>query len=154
MIVEFRADWRAFPCKLWDGHKVRDGYGQRRVNGRRYLMHRLEWMQHYDDIPNGACVMHACDVPACHAIEHLGLGTHKDNMDDMATKGRTSPGESNSQAKLTESQVVDILTLWSLPKPHRPTQREIASRYGISQSVVARIVRRVAWKHVEIGCQF
>lgn len=83
-------------CRLWDrGHATNNGYG--RVNLRRpeggfrgVLMHRLVWEQANGPIPAGLCVMHSCDTPLCVELAHLSLGTHADNMADMARKGRSS----------------------------------------------------------------
>lgn len=50
-------------------------------------------------------------------------------------------GSRNFKSKLTEQEVIDIL-LSPL------SQREIAEKYGISQSLVSRIRSRKLWRHV------
>lgn len=53
-----------------------------------YTVHRASWEYHNGKIPEGMLVCHKCDNPRCFRIEHLFLGTHKDNVQDMITKGR------------------------------------------------------------------
>ena len=76
------------PCKIWTKGTVGKGYGYRWKNGRKRLVHRIEWEEHYGPIPKGMLVCHTCDNPPCWEITHLFLGTTKDNADDMVAKGR------------------------------------------------------------------
>lgn len=88
--------WQDFPCRMWTGATFKwNGYGYRRVDGRRKRVHIIAWEQAHGPIPIGPdgrrlCVLHRCDQPACYEIEHLWLGTHAENMADMKTKGRSS----------------------------------------------------------------
>lgn len=88
--------WSDVPCKLWPGKPSVDGYGRtsRTVDGVRtmWLVHRLAWVEAHGPIPEGMFVCHHCDTRACYEVEHLFLGTHQDNMDDMLSKGREARG--------------------------------------------------------------
>lgn len=75
-------------CIEWTGSKNEDGYGSVGYRGAVWLAHRLVWTLRMGDIPAGMCVLHRCDNPCCININHLWLGTHSDNMADMANKGR------------------------------------------------------------------
>jgi len=78
-------------CWLWKGST--DGrYGQVRYRGRHYRVHRLIWEIRHGEIPDGAEVCHHCDTTLCVNPDHLFLGSHKDNMTDMAVKGRAARG--------------------------------------------------------------
>jgi hypothetical protein len=46
------------------------------------------WEETRGPIPDGLHVLHRCDIPACVNIDHLFLGTHSDNMQDIVAKGR------------------------------------------------------------------
>lgn len=75
-------------CILWTGAKTSAGYGMLRFNKKAYRTHRLSYIEAFGEIKEGMHVLHRCDVPSCINPQHLFLGTHADNMRDMAAKGR------------------------------------------------------------------
>lgn len=160
-------------CVMWEGSKNRDGYGTRKFRGITWLAHRVAWVEARGEIPRGLNVCHSCDRPACVNVDHLFLGTQKDNMVDCAKKRRTSRGrkhsiicknrpnysrrnhseamkkcaargESSGRAKLTEDKVR------SLRREHATgaTPTELSFRYGINVGTVWKVVARRLWAHV------
>ncbi len=86
-------------CWNWTGGKNEKGYGALRFLGERILAHRLSWIIHNGPIPehdsyHGFCILHRCDNPSCVNPDHLFLGTHQDNMDDMVAKNRHASAKS------------------------------------------------------------
>lgn len=81
-------------CTLWIGAASRYGRvdiasgGRKRVGRRSTGAHRLAWELVHGPIPDGLEVCHKCDVGLCINVDHLFLGTHADNMQDMADKQR------------------------------------------------------------------
>jgi hypothetical protein len=78
----------ATQCLEWPGYKVK-GYGQFSVLGKSAIAHRFAWALSNGFIPPGMEICHRCDNPACVRVDHLFVGTHADNMKDMANKGRS-----------------------------------------------------------------
>jgi uncharacterized protein (DUF2336 family) len=54
-------------------------------------------------------------------------------------------GAANASTKLTESKVLEIRRIYGNGEA---TQRALARRFGVTQSVIGNIVRRELWKHV------
>ena len=78
-------------CWEFQGGKNNIGYGMIRDEKRMRTTHRVSYEEHVGPIPKGLCVMHSCDNPICCNPKHLSIGTHKQNTQDMFTKGRAKP---------------------------------------------------------------
>ncbi len=127
-------------CSLWKAGKDKDGYGLVRWDGRQHRVHRAWWTVHRGD-PGRMMVCHTCDVRPCLTLEHLFLGSGKDNADDRDAKKRHAFGERNAAAKITEDVVRQI-------RAAKGTQMQIAAMFGLGQSQVSAIRRRERWAHV------
>lgn len=79
------------PCVEWPLSLNPAGYGQKMVRGKLWRAHRWVWTQANGPIPEGMQVNHHCDNRACVNVEHLYLGTQKDNMRDALERGRMRP---------------------------------------------------------------
>lgn len=158
-LQEFRTTAEAFwekvkilssdECWLWQGRVNEDGYGTATYLGKPYKSHRLSWILTNGEIDEESIqVLHRCDNPPCCNFHHLFLGTHADNMKDMARKGRGTKrcGEDVHLSKLKEE---DIFTILELHEAQEMTQTAIAQLYNVSQPAIGYIVRGETWKHIK-----
>lgn len=76
-------------CWIWRGRTDTGGYGSVTRNNRPERVHRHIYTLMCGPIPAGLHVLHKCDIPSCCNPAHLWIGTHADNMADMARKGRS-----------------------------------------------------------------
>lgn len=92
------------------------------------------------------CLRHLCDNRQCINLEHLQLGTYKQNSEDMVTRGRQEKGAARYCAKLTQE---DVRTMRALHRTglHRPTAL-LAQAFDVTRGTVSSILRGLRWKHV------
>jgi hypothetical protein len=128
-------------CWLWAGTVSRVGYGTMTRHRQTFKAHRVAFEMFCDPIPDGAHVLHRCDVRSCVNPDHLFLGTNADNVRDKVSKGRQAKGEGAGLAKLTESSVRAI-------RADTGSTRELAIKYGVGKSTTACILAGKSWKHV------
>ena len=67
-------------CMVWTGAKLKDGYGQFRLDGRTVQSHRYAYEQRHGKIPAGLVLDHLCRVPACVNVAHLEAVTSRENV--------------------------------------------------------------------------
>ncbi len=130
---------------LWTRGKTTGGYGVIYFAKRQWYAHRLAFWWVYGKDPGGLQVCHACDVRNCYEPSHLFLGTNADNHADMMAKGRNNHGpvrrgETHPMAKLSESQVAEVLYMHQFGFT---SARGIARAFGVHGSTIGRIIHGV-----------
>lgn len=136
-------------CLLWTGYGNKKGYGITRFwpSGDR-LAHRVAWFIAHGPVPEGLLVLHRCDTPACVNVEHLFVGTPRENNDDRDAKGRWrvvgQPGERNGMAKISDADAERVFPLYLSGK----TQWQIGEILGVSQTQIGNILRGKERRHL------
>lgn len=135
-------------CWEWVG-TMSGEYGVMRVDYGNIKTHRLAWIIHNGQIPDGLWVLHNCpngDFPACCNCAHLWLGTSEQNSHDRHIKGRDAKGEHHGLSKLNASKVLDIEKRIGRGE----TFRSVAGRYGIAIGGISSIIYGKSWQEVTL----
>jgi hypothetical protein len=116
------------PCYIWTGATNQAGYGtvRERETNRTRDAHRLIWERERGPLPAGLELDHLCRVRACVRLDHLEPVTHRENM-------RRSP-----ITKLTPETAQQI-------REAQGTQAVIATRFGVSRTLVSFVRQGRAW---------
>ena len=116
-------------CWIWHGAKTK-GYGRFGIDGREYYAQvaaKILFQGQYPKVGQLGC--HTCDNPPCVNPLHVFFGTVRENSIDARDKGRF---EHIYLKKLNARIVAQIIEATG-------TQRDIAKRFNISQSVVSEV---------------
>lgn len=104
--------------------------------------HRVAYELEVGKVPDKLVVRHSCHNPLCCNPNHLAVGTHQDNMDDMVKAGRQTKGECNGRSLLTWKDVHQIRAM----RIEGQTLKEIASMFPVGIATVGLICQNKIWK--------
>lgn len=138
-------------CWIWQGAMMGD-YGCLRRNktdgGDVIQAHVAAYELRNGKVPKGLEVMHDCDTPRCCNPDHLKIGTHYENMQEMVKRKRycARPGVLHGRGtKLNDDKVRNIRKLYATGEY---TLTKLAKEYGVDIALISSVVKRQAWKHV------
>ncbi len=112
-------------------------YRHIKFRGRPQGTHRVSWIIHNGEIPEGRWVLHKCDNARCHKIEHLFLGSALDNSKDMQGKGR----DNYLGAKKHSDEIVEKCISF---RKDGFSYKEMSKILSISQFTIQSIIRAAA----------
>lgn len=141
-------------CIEWQGYKMPFGYGQIMLENQKVTTtHRAAWILEYGEIPNGLMVRHKCDNPPCVNINHLELGTAKDNSDDAIKRNRVAREFKLPRTVISDEQVIEIRNkykVFTTPgiRGRQSNKSQLAEEYGISEGYIKEIIGKRERKHV------
>ena len=116
-------------CWKWKGRLVRGyGYISTKCFGSQRA-HRVSYIIHKGQIPDGLFVLHSCHNKFCTNPEHLRVGTNKDNMRDKCKAFRQS-------FKVSKLKINGIKTMLEQEKF---SLDEISKMFNISENCVIAI---------------
>jgi len=133
-------------CHLWTASTNKFGYGKLAVGSNNWtLAHRFSYELNKGEVPEGLCVLHTCDNPACVNPEHLYLGDYKQNAVDreQRQRGNHAFGEKHGRNKLSVDSVRKIREEFQTGKF---SFRQLGKIYGVDGKTVADIVRNKLWQ--------
>lgn len=116
-------------CWLWTFHKDRLGYGRFWLEGISRLAHVVAYKLQNGEVTDGLHVLHRCDVRNCVRGSHLFIGTHADNMEDAARKGRFN-------AQLSPAQMEEVIRLTAVR-----SRKDLADRFSVDSSCIRDVQR-------------
>jgi hypothetical protein len=139
-------------CWLWSGEHNKTGYGV--ISGRgsgkaHYVMaHRAMWEEFMGPIPSGIIVCHHCDNPGCVNLDHLFLGSHRDNAWDCMMKGRSSVQKDGSIRKGRGLSVEEVRAAKAMLSDG-VKQKDIAKSLGVGPNCINAIARGRTWSWLD-----
>jgi hypothetical protein len=125
-------------CWIWLASLGSHGYGNACIANKATVAHRFSYEAFIGPIPAGMLIQHSCDNHWCVAPHHLSIGTDATNALDKMRKGRAAK-------KLTDR---DVRAIRARIEVGADADEAIGGDFGVHKSMVARIRRGLAWRHV------
>lgn len=125
-------------CWEWIGGTSNTGYGVFSFDSKPVKASRFAFWITTGIWPGDLLVCHHCDNRLCVNPAHLFIGTQKDNIQDAARKGCMAK-------KLTEEDVREIRVEYGIGT----RSSWLADKYGVSQVMISRVIKRKNWSHVK-----
>lgn len=121
-------------CWPWLASTINKGYGQMQTGRTVVLSHRLSFELQGCPI-EASTILHTCDNRLCCNPKHLKEGSAQDNTADMDIKGRG--WWSNFYDRIDKAAIIEEYEAGGI------SQRQLAKKYGVSQTAIYKIVSRM-----------
>lgn len=122
-------------CWEWTGGIKSTGRGMFWLKGKGIQSHRMAWILENGAIPDKMCVLHKCDNGKCVRVEHLFIGTLKDNTQDMLKKKRHV---GNRKINLTVANEIR-----GKYKFRKNTMDMLAKEYGVCYATIFNVIHKM-----------
>lgn len=132
-------------CLEWRGHVQGNGYGYVRTGGggNAKRVHRVVWEMARGPIAPGLLLRHLCHNKVCCNLDHLALGTQKENVADSLRAGRRQGYTGNPKLTPDDVRMVRFLLENSV------TRKTVAEVCGVSLHSVHNIASGRGWRWVQ-----
>ena len=144
---------RVYPEKIMKTRTDRDGYTtiglNDETNGRKKkysTVHRLVAKAFLPNPENRPEVNHKDHNRSNNELANLEWSTLQENRAWCVKFDRQIKGEQVNTCKLTEAQVLEILSL-----KNSLTQKQLGEKYGVTQSAISSLLLGKSWKSVKSG---
>lgn len=138
---------RGAPDDCWNWRIKGAKYGLfAHPGGYREGAHRASYRINIGHIPTGMLVMHSCDNPRCVNPAHLSIGTPKENMTDMARKGRRVSGAlRGTDCSFSRLDAEAVRYIRANPDA---SLKSLGERFGVEPNTVRAVRIGKTWRHI------
>jgi len=123
-----------------------NGYLSAWIAGRNFTIHSLVMREFVGIRPAGMVINHINGIKWDNRLENLEYCTQSHNIkEDFIHKRRSLIGEKNTQSKIKESDVLDIMSLY---KTGKYSYSMLAKKYDMSISGISNIFNGHCWSYL------
>lgn len=129
-------------CLIWPFSKTADGYAKMIWNGRGATVTRILCEMSTGSPGEGLHAAHSCGngMKGCVTKGHVSWKTEAENQAEKFIHGTVLRGENNPPAKLTNDQVVEIVSLRGTL-----SHSKLGKRFGVGTSTIGQIMNGARW---------